>query len=158
MTESGRFLLDESLQAHLDEAAELHGAVFERPWSRSTLEEFLATPGTAGAAVLDTAGGPRFAGFVLFRSLGDFAEILTVAVAPEHRRQGLGRLLMRHAADKARETGAERLLLEVHDGNLPALRLYETLGMTAIDRRRNYYNSGTGRPADAIMMQLTFEE
>lgn len=154
MTRSGRFLLDEDLHAHLDEAAGLHGALFERPWSRSALEELFTAPGTTGAAVVDAVGGHRFAGFVLFRSLGDFAEILTVAVAPEYRRQGLGRMLLRHAVRKAREAGAERLLLEVQDGNLPAMRLYEKLGMTAIDRRPNYYKSDNGSHADAIMMQL----
>ncbi|WP_193184825.1 GNAT family N-acetyltransferase [Nisaea sediminum] len=154
----GRFVLDESLTAHLAEAARLHGALFERPWSRAALEELLAVPGTAGAAILDIEGQPRFAGFVLFRSLGDFAEILTVAVAPEQRRHGFGRLLMLHAMHKARNAGAERLLLEVQDGNLPAIRLYEALGMTAFDRRPNYYKSGNGSHADAIMMQLIFDD
>lgn len=157
MTESGRFELDGNLRAHLDDAARLHGALFERPWSRAALEDLLAVPGTAGAAALDTEGESRFAGFVLFRSLGDFAEILTVAVAPELRRQGLGRLLLRQAMHKALESGAERLLLEVQDGNLPAIRLYERLGMTRFDRRRNYYESGNGSHADAIMMQLFFD-
>ncbi|WP_420403007.1 GNAT family N-acetyltransferase [Nisaea sp.] len=159
MTESRRFMvLDQDLQRYLDEAAGLHGALFERPWSRTALEDLLATPGTAGAAMLDPDGEPRLAGFVLFRSLGDFAEILTVAVAPDHRRRGLGRLLMRHAVQMARESGAERLLLEVQDGNLPAIRLYEDLGMEAFDRRRNYYKSGNGGHADAIMMQLSFHD
>ncbi len=158
MMTGGRFVLDESLTAHLAEAARLHGALFERPWSRAALEELLAVPGTAGAAILDIEGQPRFAGFVLFRSLGDFAEILTVAVAPEQRRHGFGRLLMLHAMHKARNAGAERLLLEVQDGNLPAIRLYEALGMTAFDRRPNYYKSGNGSHADAIMMQLIFDD
>ncbi|MBO6560509.1 MAG: GNAT family N-acetyltransferase [Nisaea sp.] len=158
MTAGGRFVLDEAITAHLDEAARLHGALFASPWSRAALQDLLAVPGTAGAAVLDVEGEPRFAGFVLFRSLGDFAEILTVAVAPEQRRHGHGRRLMLHAMYKARSAGAERMLLEVQDGNLPAIRLYEALGMTAFDRRPNYYKADNGSHADAIMMQLIFED
>ena len=158
MTKGGPFVLEETLTAHLGDAARLHGALFERPWSRAALADLLAVPGTDGAAVLDAACGSRFAGFVLFRNAGDFVEILTVAVVPEMRRQGLGALLMRHAIGKARESGAEKLLLEVQDGNVSAIRLYEQLGMKAFDRRRNYYKSGNGSHADAIMMQLLFDE
>lgn len=157
MTAPAAYALDPDLRPHLDAAAELHGTLFERPWSRTVLEELLAVPGTAGAAVHSTDGDRRFRGFVLFRSLGDFAEILTLAVAPPERGRGLGRRLMEHAVRAARESGAERLILEVQDGNHAAISLYQNLGMTAFDRRRNYYNLGDGSHADAIMMQLNFD-
>ena len=158
MTYGPVYTLDRELAPHLDAAAELHGVLFERPWSRSALEDLLSVSGTAGAAALTAEGISRFAGFVLFRCLGDFAEILTLAVSPGERRRGIGRRLMEHAMCRARESGAERLVLEVQDGNRSAISLYETLGMRPFDRRQNYYKSGDGSHVDAILMQLFLED
>lgn len=158
MSAAAGIRLERDLANHLPAAAALHGQLFERPWSTSALADLLAVPGTAGAvAMSDAAAESGLAGFVLFRTLGDFAEILTLAVAPGHRRKGTGRHLMRHALEESRVAGAEKLILEVQDGNLAAIRLYESLGLQAFDRRRNYYKSGNGRHADAILMQLNFD-
>ncbi|MFE7135479.1 GNAT family N-acetyltransferase [Streptomyces sp. NPDC057638] len=55
------------------------------------------------------------------------AYVYEVEVAPEHRRRGHGRTLMRHAERLARETGEERLALHVFAGNGPARSLYTAL-------------------------------
>ncbi|WP_193172432.1 GNAT family N-acetyltransferase [Nisaea nitritireducens] len=157
MTEPGGYRLERDIEAYLDEASALHGAIFDRPWSRDALQDLLVMSGTDGAVILSGAREPAFAGFVLFQCIGDFAEILTLAVLPDHRGRGLGRILMQQALECARDTGAAKLLLEVQDGNLPAIQLYESLGMTAFDRRRNYYRTADGSHADAILMQLFFD-
>ena len=51
-----------------------------------------------------------------------------VGVVPAHRGGGVGEALMRGLADEARSRGAERVWLEVIEGNTAALRLYEKLG------------------------------
>lgn len=51
-----------------------------------------------------------------------------VGVVPAHRGGGIGEALMRGLADEARRRGAERVWLEVIEGNTAALRLYEKLG------------------------------
>ena len=56
-------------------------------------------------------------GFVLARAAGDEAEILTLAVTPAARRQGIGRALVQAAAAHAQGLGAETLFLEVATGN-----------------------------------------
>ena len=153
MTEPAGYRLVPGIEAHLDDASALHGAVFDKPWSREALQDLLLMSGTDGAAILSEADGSALAGFILFQCVGDFAEVLTLAVSPDHRRRGLGQYLMRQAIRCARDAGAERLMLEVQDGNLSAIRLYEGLGMTAFDRRRRYYKAADGSHADAILMQ-----
>ncbi|WP_339854721.1 GNAT family N-acetyltransferase [uncultured Nisaea sp.] len=157
MIEVAGYRLVRDIETYLDDASGLHGAIFDRPWSRDDLQDLLVMPGTSGAAILSEGKGPAFAGFVLYQCVGDFAEILTLAVAPDHRRRGFGRWLMREAAEHAAAAGAEKLLLEVQDGNRSAIELYESLGMTTFDRRRNYYKSADGSHADAILMQLIFD-
>ncbi len=47
---------------------------------------------------------------------------------------------MKHILAEAAAHGAHRTFLEVRRSNLPAQRLYERLGFTVADVRRNYYS------------------
>lgn len=139
--------------------ADLHGRAFENGWSRQSLEALLGTPGCAMATILvDRA----VAGFILFRRAGIEAEIVTLAIAPDRRRQGLAGLLVADLLDWARQTGIERLYLEVACDNLAALTLYENIGFTQSARRKNYYKSKNshGRTvfSDAVCMTLKVEK
>ena len=51
-----------------------------------------------------------------------------VAVLPEYRRRGIARQLVQAAVDYAQQRGARAVILNVLDGNVPAYRLYESLG------------------------------
>lgn len=51
-------------------------------------------------------------------------------VVPARRRQGLGRALMTSALEIARERGAEEMEIGVDEPDVPARRLYESLGFT----------------------------
>jgi ribosomal protein S18 acetylase RimI-like enzyme len=51
-----------------------------------------------------------------------------MAVKPEFRNQGLGRRLLADAADRARELGCKRMVLDVETDNVGAIRLYEREG------------------------------
>ena len=108
--------------------AALHARAFERPWSE-----------TETAALLRGVGAVAFAtedGFILLRALGLEAEVLTLAVAPEARRRGLGRSLVEAALAAAAAGGAEALFLEVAADNAAALALYEGAGFERVGVRR----------------------
>ncbi len=62
----------------------------------------------------------------------------TVAVRLDRRRRGVGRVMMQHAMDRARERRAKRLVLEVLADNAPAVSLYRSLGIRPYDERRSY--------------------
>jgi ribosomal-protein-alanine N-acetyltransferase len=68
--------------------------------------------------------------------------MLTVAVVPERRQQGLGEGLMAAAAEEARLRGATRLFLEVSTRNPAARGLYQRLGFAQVGRRKAYYANG----------------
>ena len=56
------------------------------------------------------------------------AYVYLIYVAPNYRRQGLGRKLMEHAKDWAKDQGYDQLSLQVFTKNTAALKLYENLG------------------------------
>lgn len=62
-------------------------------------------------------------------------ELTYVGIAPRFRRRGLGAELVRFALQTARNTGHHSLHLSVDERNLPARRLYETLGFQASGER-----------------------
>jgi len=83
------------------------------------------------------------------------ADIQTIAVAPDARRNGIGRALMHALMVEARDRGATELFLEVRDDNPSAQRLYDSLGYERIAVRPHYYQPDG---VDAIVMRLTIVE
>jgi len=77
--------------------------------------------------------------------------LLNICIHPAQQRQGLGRALVQHLLDIARESEATMALLEVRRSNLAAYRLYTGLGFDEIGIRRHYYPTVKGRE-DAIVL------
>ena len=136
--------------AGLDAAANLavlHAAAFTRPWDADALAEVMASP----SAFTLQAGTPP-TGFILARAVAGEAEILTLAVAPAARRQGVARALVDAAGALAAKAGAETLWLEVAEDNTAARALYAAAGFQPCGRRPRYYSRPQGA-VDALMLR-----
>lgn len=69
--------------------------------------------------------------------------IVSIAVLPNHRRRGLGYILMAYAMDAGvREYGCKETYLEVRVSNHPAINLYKKLGYEIIRVLEHYYLDG----------------
>lgn len=86
------------------------------------------------------------------------AELQSISVLPESRRQGLARGLLAWLSDHARRRGAEKLLLEVRESNLAARRLYARAGFAVDGQRRGYYRRPDGSSEDAVLMSLALND
>jgi ribosomal-protein-alanine N-acetyltransferase len=128
--------------------AEVHATAFTRPWTVADFAELQATPGTL-VLVSETHG--RLDGFVMLRSLGSEAEVLTLAVRPEARRRGVGLGLIEAAVGAVAQMDA--LWLEVAEDNAAALSLYARAGFSETGRRRGYYTLADGGRTDALVMR-----
>jgi ribosomal protein S18 acetylase RimI-like enzyme len=51
-----------------------------------------------------------------------------LAVAPRHRRRGIGRLLMAEAEKRLRKLGCPKINLQVREGNRDVVAFYESIG------------------------------
>lgn len=60
------------------------------------------------------------------------AHVRVLGVAPEARRRGVGRILMSHCADVARQSGKARLTLNTSLKNSSAQSFYESIGYTRL--------------------------
>lgn len=129
--------------------SELHCACFPDCWGPAAMDEVLRSPGVYAILAAD---GERAAGLALGRRIADEAELLTLAVAPDYRRQGLGAALVRAVASVV--PLARLLHLEVGADNPPALMLYRTLGFAQAGRRKDYYRRPDGRLVDALTFAI----
>lgn len=131
--------------------AALHESCFPWPWDEAAMATFIAAHDTL-CLLGSIVGGSRRApaGFLVARKAADEGELLTLAVAPQRRRSGVGRALLKSAKVSLGESGAKQLFFEVEDGNQAALALYRSLGATAVGRRARYYEHG----ADAAIFSL----
>ncbi|MFC1959866.1 GNAT family N-acetyltransferase [Chloroflexota bacterium] len=88
-------------------------------------------PFIAAASLVVLDAGGNVAGYLAAVDMGMLPFISEVAVHPDHRRRGLGRLLVEHSMAALREQRFPLVGLVVTGGN-PALKLYEKLGFHTI--------------------------
>lgn len=127
--------------------ARLHARCFTvpRPWSAAEFAAFLDDP---TIRLLSRPGG-----FLLLRVAGGEAEILTLCVAPEARRQGLARALIEEAETACAASGCAEIFLEVAETNAPARALYEGCGFVPAGLRKDYYATPTGPKVSALVLR-----
>jgi ribosomal-protein-alanine N-acetyltransferase len=101
------------------------------------------------------ADGRAVLGYAGLDVAGDVADVMTVAVVPQGRGRGLGRLLLGELERRASARGVSHVVLEVRADNTAARALYEHTGYEQISTRRRYYQPGD---VDAIVLRKTLRE
>lgn len=121
---------------------------FGDPWAESSFREAMESPWTFG---LVAEWGGEVVGYLIARDVAGSGEILNLAVAPEHRRAGLARAMLREGLDLLRTRGAEEAFLEVRSSNEGALALYGGAGFRPVGMRADYYRNPK---EDALVLRL----
>lgn len=125
--------------------ADLEVEAFVDPWPPAVFFEELALPARGYFVVEDGGKMVAYGGLML---IDEDAHIMTIAVTPSRRREGLGTRVMLALCDAALERGARHLTLEVRETNDAATALYERFGFASVGRRPRYYQD----KEDAIIM------
>lgn len=157
------FIIRTGGELDLDEILVLERAVAEAPhWSR---EEYAALGGSESDGAVSRCvlvaegvgdeGVMRLVGFAVGKFVGmdgqSAGELESVVVAEAARRTGVGRALCQGVLEWCRQRGAAAVELEVRSRNIPARRLYSSVGFQEEGLRRGYYRD----PADdAVLMRL----
>lgn len=120
------------------------------PWTLPQFKEELAGK---DRSYIVAEKDKKIIGYAGVMHRGESCDVLTLTVAAQLRRQGIGRELLRRLIDWARTKSAPSMMLEVRVGNEEALPLYTAFGFVEISRRSNYY--GPGQTAIVMRKELT---
>ena len=132
-----------------DAVAEIEEKSFAMPWKRDDFwreaQNELATyiVGELDGKIVAYAGA-----WVSFNQ----AEVMSVAVVPELRGQGVGTILFGELIQAVKARGATAITLEVRPSNTAAIKLYQSFGLKSVGRRRGYY---LDNGEDALIMWNT---
>ena len=119
---------------------------FPSPWSLAMFVLELSKP---SGICLAASEGDELLGYLVCSRYDQVWHLMNVAVAPERRRLGVARGLIRQLV----EEGGGRLpfTLEVRVSNRPAIAMYEQLGFRSAGVRPRYYRDNG---EDALIMWL----
>lgn len=144
----------------LDAVMEIMTTAFDdqygEAWTRSQCAGILPMSGVKLILAEEEEENSRPCGFSLYRTIAGDAELLLLAVSPEAQGRGIGRLLLSQFIDDAKKNGANKIHLEVREGNR-AIRLYRSTGFAPAGRRRNYYRGVNGIQRDALTFVLNVD-
>lgn len=137
---------------HASLLARLHYSCFDEGerWGEEAFSGLLTTSGTLAWIALV---GETPAGLLMLRHSLDEAEILTLGVNSQYRRQNLASSLLDTGYTALRELGVTTLFLEVSVRNKAAIALYLKQGFTLCGRRKTYYADGSD--ASVLRYDLT---
>jgi ribosomal-protein-alanine N-acetyltransferase len=139
--------------------AALHAGCFEDAWSPQSMLEVMGSPGVRGwlaiiPALRDVApAGVLPIGFAVARAVTDEAELLSIGVLEQFRRQGLATQLLAQVVDFVAARGVEKLFLEVAEDKAGAQSLYQAHGFTRVGRRPDYYRGRDGMATAALTLR-----
>lgn len=126
----------------LQELENLHALCFpHRPWSAADFADLKKS----GCDIIASQNG-----FIVWRTILDEAEIITIGVHPDARSGGIATAMLTLVEGELKKNNVKKIFLEVAENNAPARKLYEKNGYVQVGRRPKYYD-GT----DAILMEKT---
>ena len=120
------------------------------PWSQAQFKEEIAGLGGTREFILALNDGSiiGYAGIMVVAA-GVPADLLTIAILPDFRGQGIAQVMLAELEIWAKAKGATEVILEVDTNNDSAIRLYKFSRYEEISTRANYYGLGV----DALVMR-----
>jgi [ribosomal protein S18]-alanine N-acetyltransferase len=144
------------MQSDLERVVALSSGSPEAPqWLLRDYEQVLVPEAEAllVRCAIVAAAGDDLQGFAIASWLpGEAAELETLMVVKEHRRQRIGGALLEACMRWAAKAGSSTLRLEVRASNVAALELYRSYGFCSTGARRAYYSSPG---EDALLLQVS---
>lgn len=127
---------DTSALGQLEQRAFSADRISARSWRR------LVASASATVTLAQNAQGLVGVCVLLHSARSSVARLYSLAVEPAARGQGVARLLLGAAMERARTTGASVLRLETRADNTAAQALFTRCGFSPLDRKPGYYADG----------------
>ncbi|MCM0605424.1 MAG: ribosomal protein S18-alanine N-acetyltransferase [Xanthomonadaceae bacterium] len=143
--------------ATLDDAerlVEIEARVHTGPWIKDHFVHEISQPFSRILLLTDDETDQMIAGYICYRLMDDYAEILNVAVDLQHRGLGFAQLLMQQVIRDALKDEMKRLTLDVRISNTAAISLYKKLGFMEVSRRKKFYSNGEAAVAMDLILNV----
>jgi ribosomal-protein-alanine N-acetyltransferase len=134
--------------------AEIQGIQSKCPQASQWREEDYAKLAKDPFGILLVAEEGHITGFAAFERAFDEAELLNLAVDPDHRRKGIARALLAAGIETLQTHEVARVFLEVRASNQPAIDFYSVAGFKPQRARRDYYHDPD---EDALVFALELD-
>ena len=122
---------------------------YTHPWREDIFIDCMKT----GHECWIVTGVSEVIGHSVLSVAGKESHLQNVCIRSDIQRRGCGRALVEFMLGRARSHQVSRVFLEIRTSNLPACKLYETLGFNEIGTRPGYYPTARGRE-DAIVFAM----
>jgi len=140
------------IRKEMQEVTTIENESFPNPWKEKDFIDCLRTRNCIGmVAEYDE----RIVGSMVYELHKARLHILTFAVHPEFRRQGVGRQMVQKMIFKLSAQRRTRIMLEVRETNLPAQLFFRSCGFVAVNAFKDFYND---TPEDAYLMVYRFQQ
>lgn len=146
------YTLRDMAAADIADVALVEAASYLFPWSEGIFRDCLRV----GYCCRVLCCGDETVGYCIISFGANEAHLLNLCVRPDLHGMGLGRHLLWHALERARDAGVKTMFLEVRPSNEIALSLYRSEGFVEVGYRRSYYRGVNGRE-DALVLALELE-
>ncbi|MBR6452743.1 MAG: ribosomal protein S18-alanine N-acetyltransferase [Lachnospiraceae bacterium] len=124
------------LDADVPAVSAVEEATFSMPWKPDDFRDMIRRDNMT--YLVAELNGKIIGGAGIREIVGD-GEITNVAILKEFRGRGYGKQLVAKLLEEGRKLGVTGFTLEVRKSNLPAIRLYESLGFVSEGVRRDFY-------------------
>lgn len=124
----------------LNKLADLHKLCFpHKPWTANDFADLKKS----GCEIVASENG-----FIVWRTVADEAEVITIGVRPNARGAGIATAMLTLLENEVKKAGVKKIFLEVSAENAPAIALYKKCGFIQNGHRPKYYDG-----IDAILMK-----
>ena len=134
---------------HIPDVAEIERLCFSEPWSEKSLVILTYENNFGVVATLD---GQTVA-YGGMTCVLDEGAVTNIATHPDHRRQGLGRRILRELLSEAQKRGVHTVFLEVRESNDAARALYLSEGFYECGIRKKFYRRPTENAVQMVFSQ-----
>ncbi|MFK8027650.1 MAG: ribosomal protein S18-alanine N-acetyltransferase [Gammaproteobacteria bacterium] len=130
----------------IDSIMAIENLAYPFPWSQAIFQDCIK----AGYHCWVTELDGDIIGYAVFINAVQECHLLNLCINPTLQGQGLGRKLLAHVLENAKEYDATCVFLEVRPSNKYAIGLYESEGFNEVGLRKQYYPADHGRE-DAVI-------
>jgi len=100
-----------------------------------------ATRRTPNGVIAESRDKCLIVGFAILAFLIDHCELCNLVVRPSYLSRKVGYLLLQQCFEAARQSGLERMFLEVRQSNRRAIEFYQRNNFRITSERKNYYRN-----------------